>query len=346
MQKKKIFQSIIIPILMSVFVWQINSQSSKITDSDKDGISDFVETTAGLDPNKDECIPNQCGKLSFNGIMGTDNIIIILDQSGSMEAPLDSQTRMEAAKKVTTKYMDRLPEYINFGLYTYGHKSGCDPLFEIQSPFSKPNKKALAQKIAELKSTGLTPIGKSLEMLGKKLAGKKGKFQILLVTDREESCGGDPLKEANKLASMITKDLSIQLNIIGIGLSSTTGDYMNNVANALGGSFENTNSTTELDNKFQKPLKEIFTNFKNMICLQTQVDKLLSCEQGRKDKIIASEINLSSDASKEDKKLFMVQKAEAEKSIQSRIDNYKKIKEEGISKLTDRINDLSKIMLP
>jgi hypothetical protein len=89
-----------------------------LTDADKDGISDALEKYAGLDPKKDECDPTGC-----SGFYGDEYLVMILDQSGSMSEKLGEDTRMEVAKRVSLKLIEKFPSTAaGLGFYSYGTK--------------------------------------------------------------------------------------------------------------------------------------------------------------------------------------------------------------------------------
>ena len=54
--------------------------ASPETDSDSDGLPDVLETLAGLDPEKNECVADQC-----NAAPGPQYAVFLFDQSGSMD---------------------------------------------------------------------------------------------------------------------------------------------------------------------------------------------------------------------------------------------------------------------
>jgi hypothetical protein len=60
-----------------------------------------------------------------------------------------------------------------------------------------------------------TPIGASLEQVANDLAGVEGPKVVVLVTDGEETCGGDP---AAAIQSLIDQGIDVQVNIVGFAL--------------------------------------------------------------------------------------------------------------------------------
>jgi hypothetical protein len=60
-----------------------------------------------------------------------------------------------------------------------------------------------------------TPIGASLEQVANDLAGVGGPKIVVLVTDGEETCGGDP---GAAIQSLIDQGIDVQVNIVGFAL--------------------------------------------------------------------------------------------------------------------------------
>jgi hypothetical protein len=60
-----------------------------------------------------------------------------------------------------------------------------------------------------------TPIGASLEQVANDLAGVDGPKIVVLVTDGEETCGGNP---AAAIQSLIDRGIDVQVNIVGFAL--------------------------------------------------------------------------------------------------------------------------------
>src|SRR5690242_18488870 len=55
-------------------------------------------------------------------IAGQNNILFIVDASGSMKAKAGGTTKMDAAKEVVVGLIGQLPPTTNAGLMAYGHR--------------------------------------------------------------------------------------------------------------------------------------------------------------------------------------------------------------------------------
>ncbi|HWV25531.1 MAG TPA: SpaA isopeptide-forming pilin-related protein, partial [Thermomicrobiales bacterium] len=137
---------------------------------------------------------------------------LILDTSDSMnERDQGNQTRIEVAKTVTTRLVtETLPAGVPMALRTY---SGCSS--SLAMPMQPLDPDAAAATIAGLRASGQTPIEQSLRAAGADLANVSGPKIIVLVTDGEETCSGDP---GAAIRALVAQDVSVQVNIVGFAI--------------------------------------------------------------------------------------------------------------------------------
>ncbi|HVU18433.1 MAG TPA: prenyltransferase/squalene oxidase repeat-containing protein [Candidatus Didemnitutus sp.] len=167
------------------------------------------------------------------------NLELILDCSGSMNEYLGRSTRIATAKDVMRAVLAKLPNDLNVGLRLYGHrysgfssKSNTDT--ELVVPIGPMNRAALGKVIDGAKARGETPLVLSALQAGEDLK-KIGGGAIVLVTDGEESCGGDPRKAGPQLAAL---GVPVRLDIIGFTLTGRRiAADMQFFAGATGGRF-------------------------------------------------------------------------------------------------------------
>ena len=128
------------------------------------------------------------------------NIMFILDASGSMAAQVQGRPKIDVAKDVLSGLIKDLPETTNVGLVAYGHrqKGDCTDVEELV-PISPVNKESLLNKIKELHPKGMTPLTFSVQKVAEGLKGKAAETTIILVSDGEETCKGDPCAAVREL---------------------------------------------------------------------------------------------------------------------------------------------------
>jgi len=131
-----------------------------------------------------------------------NQLIFVLDASGSMWGRLDGQPKIEIARHSLKELLGALPDNAAVGLVAYGHrrKSDCSDIETLVTP-AKASKIAVGQQIDALKPKGKTPITTALRQALRASSTKGTRSTIVLLTDGLETCGGDPcalMREAKK----------------------------------------------------------------------------------------------------------------------------------------------------
>ncbi|NMB45033.1 MAG: VWA domain-containing protein [Firmicutes bacterium] len=124
-------------------------------------------------------------------------IEFVFDASFSMnEAAEKSKSRMDVAKEVMIDLIQNLEDRpgLEIGLRVYGSRNTqCDDSVLVQGfgPVDAVRGNIL-EIVRSLKPRGKTPIAYSLEQAGRDFPSKANRNIIVLITDGQESCGGDP----------------------------------------------------------------------------------------------------------------------------------------------------------
>ncbi|WP_119680617.1 VWA domain-containing protein [Indioceanicola profundi] len=168
---------------------------------------------------------------------------LVFDASGSMRSKkhlVDGKLRIDVAKQVMREVVSGLPEDVNVGLRVYGHrikegqKGDCQDT-ELMVPVGKLDRKAMLNRIEGVKALGTTPIAYALRQAGADLAKTDGRKMILLVTDGEEECKGDPAAVIKELRA---GGMDLQVNVAGFTLiGDAVKNSMRAAAAAGGGTF-------------------------------------------------------------------------------------------------------------
>jgi hypothetical protein len=148
----------------------------------------------------------------------TDSVIVVLDASGSMLQKLDGKRRIDIAKSSLTELVrDDLPSDVQFGLRVFGHKEADSCRTDLEIALGALDRNKAATKVAAIQAINLarTPIAKTLSLAGEDLAGATGSHLIILLTDGEETCDGDP---AAVIRGLRNTGGDIRVNIIGFAI--------------------------------------------------------------------------------------------------------------------------------
>ncbi len=143
---------------------------------------------------------------------------VILDASGSMLQALGTELRMDIAK-TSLEHLVRnvIPEGTPFALRVFGNReeNSCRTDLEIaRSPLNPDAASAQIQQI-QPQSFARTAIGASLNQVAQDLAGVTGPATIVVVTDGEETCDGDPKAAIERLKAA---GFDVRVNIVGFAV--------------------------------------------------------------------------------------------------------------------------------
>ncbi|MCA9839166.1 MAG: VWA domain-containing protein [Trueperaceae bacterium] len=181
---------------------------------------------------------------------------LILDASGSMWNTLDDgRYRIIAAKDVLSQFIGGLADDgLNVGLRIYG--SQTDALEEgacqdssLFVPLSGIDKSAMLQQVQDADARGATPIAYSLLEAGNDFPADAQKRLIVLVTDGEESCGGNLKAVAEDLKA---RGIEVDIRIIGFDLDEKAIKSFEGV-----GTFENATSAEALARALTTALEDV-----------------------------------------------------------------------------------------
>jgi hypothetical protein len=188
------------------------------------------------------------GRLSITADLGAatpaapasrKNLLIILDLSGSMNEALGKSTRIATARQVLHNVVSKVPDDFNVGLRVYGDRYGskqketCTDSHLVQ-PVQKLDRPALLKQIDAAKPRGETPLVYSVLQAIADLKSTGG-GSVVLITDGEESCGGDFSAAA---AAIKQSGLDFRLNIVGFTLRGPEAQKaLGGLATATGGAY-------------------------------------------------------------------------------------------------------------
>lgn len=146
------------------------------------------------------------------------SIALILDASGSMLQRLDGQRRIDIARHALLQLVnEQIQPGTAVALRVFGHRKAdaCDTeLLAPLAPLQRDSMSAMLRAI-EAKNLARTPIAASLALVAEDLAAVEGSANVILVTDGEETCDGDPEAEVRRLRQL---GFAVTLNIVGFAV--------------------------------------------------------------------------------------------------------------------------------
>jgi hypothetical protein len=144
----------------------------------------------------------------------TDNVVVVVDASGSMGAPMGGSTRMSVAKEALKQVLEQIPDTTHVGILVFPQGNWVYPL--------GPRKESmLAGAIDSIQSGGGTPLGDYMKRGADALlkARRKqfgyGTYRLLVVTDGE---AGDARQVEAYTPDIISRGITI--DCIGVEMAS------------------------------------------------------------------------------------------------------------------------------
>lgn len=120
--------------------------------------------------------------------MAQQNVVILLDDSGSMDQPLRSNSgllKMDAAKAAISSVLKQLPENANVGLAVLNGSGGPWVI-----PFGPLDKAQVNESVSRIRASGGTPLGAMMKVAADQLLQARseqyyGNYKLLIITDGE-----------------------------------------------------------------------------------------------------------------------------------------------------------------
>ena len=149
----------------------------------------------------------------------TQNVVVLLDDSGSMDAAMRSDRnvlKIDAAKRALLTVLKRVPEDANVGVLAL---NGSDGKGEWIIPLGPIDKATIANKVQQIRAGGSTPLGRFMKtatdaLLELRSQEHYGDYRLLIVTDGEASDEG---RVNQYLPDILSR--SINVDVIGVDMA-------------------------------------------------------------------------------------------------------------------------------
>lgn len=195
-------------------------------------------------------------------------IAFVLDASGSMAGRQGGRSKMAIAKDALGEAVQAL-DGVNAvaSLRAYGFddslpktpEASCPNTAEIV-PFGPNNGRRIARVAEGLRPYGYTPLAASLRAAGERLQSVPASRRVaVLISDGEETCGGDPVSEAAALADA---GIGVNTYVVGYDLDPDQRRELQAVAEAGG--------TAYLDAKDGPGLRRVLKELVSVVIEKTE----------------------------------------------------------------------------
>jgi hypothetical protein len=156
---------------------------------------------------------------SSSAFAANDAVEIILDASGSMLKKQQGKRRIEIAREVLLDLTGEvIPAGTPFALRVFGHKEADSCRTDLEESLAPLDIARVHSKLKNIQAKNLakTPIARSLELVAKDLKTVTGERVVVLVTDGEETCDGDP---AAVIKALKASGVDVRINIVGFAIN-------------------------------------------------------------------------------------------------------------------------------
>jgi hypothetical protein len=203
---------------------------------------------------------------------GDLTVLVVFDQSGSMDARWDERTRWEAANDAFERGLDEILDVVTLGAILFPQPSGCSvaPLDSDQQFAFSSGRTFWArweETAADRVPNGSTPLEQALRAADHAIEQAcahgllDGRFRVLLVTDGEPTCGDNHQWIVELAAEW--KRIGVEIRVLGLPGSNAAASLLNAIAGggtleAGGGGaleYEDIQSTSQLDDSVYSGLR-------------------------------------------------------------------------------------------
>lgn len=171
-------------------------------------------------------------------------VVVAIDASGSMAGRAGGATKMQAAKDAAARFVRDLPADVDAGLVAFGHagsnreadRGASCATVDVVLPPAGGSRAGIDAALAGFDAIGWTPLASAIARAGDALGpAAEGEMQaVYVVSDGEDTCGGDPVAAARALHDGGTRAI---VDVIGFDLAASDRAQLQAVAAAGGGRF-------------------------------------------------------------------------------------------------------------
>jgi 6-phosphogluconolactonase len=175
-------------------------------------------------------------------------VALILDASNSMWGQIEGGRKIDLAKKALTALIQDLPANSKVSLRVYGHRQpkerkDCQDS-TLLVPVGPLNKARLIEQVQAITPRGMTPLAYSLKQVLNDIGNGPGEKLVILVSDGQESCGGDPVAAVKALRA---QGVDMTLEVVGLAIAdATTKRQLDSIATLARGRYRPAKDESEL----------------------------------------------------------------------------------------------------
>lgn len=179
-----------------------------------------------------------------------ENLMLVLDASGSMWGRIDDRPKVEIARETVAAMLQDWKSDNALGLVAYGHrrKGDCADI-ETLIPVGPLDAAAYLKTVNGLNALGMTPLSAAVIQAADALKSSEQKATVILVSDGEETCKLDPCAVGAELEKT---GVDFTAHVIGFDVADVSKQApLQCLASATGGRYFNARDARELASALQ-----------------------------------------------------------------------------------------------
>ncbi|MBL0310311.1 MAG: VWA domain-containing protein [Bacteroidetes bacterium] len=161
-----------------------------------------------------------------------NRVLFVLDGSGSMKQAWGEKTKFQSAKDLLVKIIDSVERQnpnVEFAVRVFGYQSSREQKnckdSKLLVRFGKNNAAKIQEALKNITPQGMSPIAYSIQMGAKDFPDdEKSLNSLILITDGEENCEGDPCIASKDL---VEKKITLKPFIVGLGVEPSVYQKFN-----------------------------------------------------------------------------------------------------------------------
>ncbi|MFN7974947.1 MAG: VWA domain-containing protein [Acidobacteriota bacterium] len=160
-------------------------------------------------------------------------VMIVLDASGSMWAPVEGKPKIAIARQAIADMLQGWDPAIEVGLMAYGHrrKGDCADI-EVLVPPGPVDAARIARAADAIQPSGMTPLSAAVRRAAEELRWSEERATVILVSDGIETCKADPCEVGAELARM---GVAFRAHVIGFDVPQKDEGGLRCLARTTGG---------------------------------------------------------------------------------------------------------------
>ncbi|MCB1573943.1 MAG: VWA domain-containing protein, partial [Xanthomonadales bacterium] len=177
--------------------------------------------------------------------MAGENMMLVLDASGSMWGQIGGKTKVEIARETVAEVLGNWKPENALGLVTYGHrrKGDCSDIETLIEP-GPLDRAAFMATVNGLNAKGMTPLSAAVRHAAETLRSSERKATVILVSDGEETCNLDPCAVGAELEK---SGVDFTAHVVGFDVSDPKHQaQLRCLAENTGGRYFNARNADEL----------------------------------------------------------------------------------------------------